>query len=93
MPFSGAAAGPGDGEGQNEMNLSMGYLKDYLTAWRAEADGVRIFFPDNVVSLRLEEWVAVVERLGAAAEVQQQYNSSESAAGQQQYRSNTAATH
>ena len=39
----------GDGEGQNEMNLSMGYLKDFLVAWRTEAEGVRVFFPDNVV--------------------------------------------
>jgi len=48
IPSSSLTSVAGDGEGQNEMNLSMGYLKDFLVAWRTEAEGVRVFFPDNV---------------------------------------------
>ncbi|KAG2426666.1 hypothetical protein HXX76_012977 [Chlamydomonas incerta] len=38
----------GDGEGQNEMNASMGYLKTFLGGFRSRAATTRIFFPDNV---------------------------------------------
>jgi hypothetical protein len=32
------------------MNASMGYLRQYLNAWRDNAGSVRVFFPDNIVS-------------------------------------------
>ncbi|KAG2451997.1 hypothetical protein HYH02_003039 [Chlamydomonas schloesseri] len=38
----------GDGEGQNEMNASMGYLKTFLGGFRSRAASTRVFFPDNV---------------------------------------------
>lgn len=47
IPSSGLTSVAGDGEGQNEMNLSMDYLRQYLNAWRDNAANVRVFFPDN----------------------------------------------
>eukprot|EP00198_Chlamydomonas_reinhardtii_P009381 XP_001698718.1 predicted protein [Chlamydomonas reinhardtii] len=38
----------GDGEGQNEMNASMGYLRTFLGGFRSRAASTRVFFPDNV---------------------------------------------
>ncbi|EFJ41431.1 hypothetical protein VOLCADRAFT_107711 [Volvox carteri f. nagariensis] len=38
----------GDGEGQNEMNASMGFLRQFLGAFRSRAASTRVFFPDNV---------------------------------------------
>lgn len=38
----------GDGEGQNEMNNSMDYLRKFLNAFRDDAATIRIFFPDDV---------------------------------------------
>ncbi|GIL78471.1 hypothetical protein Vretimale_17031 [Volvox reticuliferus] len=38
----------GDGEGQNEMNASMGFLRQFLGAFRSRAATTRVFFPDNV---------------------------------------------
>lgn len=40
----------GDGDGQNEMNWSMNYLKKYLNAFPEDASAIRVFFPDNIVS-------------------------------------------
>ncbi|KAG2500362.1 hypothetical protein HYH03_001936 [Edaphochlamys debaryana] len=38
----------GDGEGQNEMNASMGFLRQFLGGFRSRAASTRVFFPDNV---------------------------------------------
>lgn len=53
----------GDGEGQNEMNASMGYLRQYLNAWRDNAGSVRVFFPDNIVSSRQAGGDGAVQRI------------------------------
>ncbi|KAG1676213.1 hypothetical protein FOA52_006430 [Chlamydomonas sp. UWO 241] len=37
----------GDGEGQNEMNGTMKYLRKFLTAFSDQAESTRVFFPDN----------------------------------------------
>jgi hypothetical protein len=48
FPSAGLTAAQGDGDGQNEMNWSMGYLRQYLNAWSDQAAGIRVYFPDNV---------------------------------------------
>eukprot|EP00879_Flechtneria_rotunda_P006345 GHRR01006669.1.p1 GENE.GHRR01006669.1~~GHRR01006669.1.p1 ORF type:complete len:315 (+),score=91.74 GHRR01006669.1:319-1263(+) len=48
FPTAGLTAAQGDGDGQNEMNWSMGYLKKFLAAFSDEAESVRVFFPDNI---------------------------------------------
>jgi hypothetical protein len=50
FPSAGLQAAQGDGDGQNEMNWSMGYLRQYLNAFQDQAAGIRVFFPDNIVS-------------------------------------------
>lgn len=40
----------GDGDGQNEMNWSMNYLRKFLNSFQEEASSIRVFFPDNTVS-------------------------------------------
>lgn len=37
----------GDGEGQTEMNANLGFLRQFMNAWRSEQETTRIFFPDN----------------------------------------------
>mmetsp|Transcript_3177 Transcript_3177/g.5445 ORF Transcript_3177/g.5445 Transcript_3177/m.5445 type:complete len:319 (-) Transcript_3177:275-1231(-) len=37
----------GDGEGVNEMNASMGFLRQWLGAFREQAGQLRIFWPDD----------------------------------------------
>lgn len=39
----------GDGEGANEMNLSLGFLRQYLRIFQDRAAATRIFFPDEKV--------------------------------------------
>lgn len=39
----------GDGDGQNEMNWSMNYLKKFLNTFQDDAAAIRVFFPDNMV--------------------------------------------
>lgn len=51
FPSAGLTAAQGDGDGQNEMNWSMGYLRQYLNAFQDQADSIRVFFPDNIVSV------------------------------------------
>lgn len=48
FPSTTLSSSPGDGEGQNEMNASMEYLKQFLGGFRSRAATTRIFFPDNV---------------------------------------------
>lgn len=42
FPSAGLTAAQGDGDGQNEMNWSMGYLRQYLNAWQDQAAGIRV---------------------------------------------------
>ena len=37
----------GDGEGQNEMTYSMGYLRQFCRSFQQNAATTRIFFPDK----------------------------------------------
>ncbi|PNH10484.1 hypothetical protein TSOC_002810, partial [Tetrabaena socialis] len=48
FPSTSLSAVSGDGEGQNEMNASMGFLRQFLTGFRSRAATTRVFFPDNV---------------------------------------------
>eukprot|EP00878_Enallax_costatus_P006467 GHUV01006779.1.p1 GENE.GHUV01006779.1~~GHUV01006779.1.p1 ORF type:complete len:312 (+),score=85.97 GHUV01006779.1:437-1372(+) len=48
FPTAGLAAAQGDGDGQNEMNWSMSYLKNYLNGFQEDASAIRVFFPDNM---------------------------------------------
>lgn len=50
FPSAGLTAAQGDGDGQNEMNWSMGYLRRFLNAFQDQAASIRVFFPDNIVS-------------------------------------------
>ena len=43
------AACAGDGEGANEMNFSLGFLRQYLRIFQDRAAATRIFFPDEKV--------------------------------------------
>eukprot|EP00803_Ostreobium_quekettii_P010762 evm.model.scf_1809.2 EVM.evm.TU.scf_1809.2 scf_1809:10936-14172(+) len=49
FPAAGLSSVPGDGEGANEMTLSMGYLRKFCRMFElsGEAPGVRIFFPER----------------------------------------------
>lgn len=47
FPTSGLDSVSGDGEGQNEMNLSMDYIRRFLSAFRDKQEAVRVFFPDS----------------------------------------------
>ncbi|GAX83064.1 hypothetical protein CEUSTIGMA_g10490.t1 [Chlamydomonas eustigma] len=47
FPVGGLTGVQGDGEGQTEMNACMGYLRQFMNAWRQEASTTRIFFPDS----------------------------------------------
>lgn len=40
-PLAGPCSAPGDGEGMNEMNASMTYLRQFLGGFRWVADAVR----------------------------------------------------
>ncbi|KXZ45439.1 hypothetical protein GPECTOR_54g179 [Gonium pectorale] len=48
FPSTTLSAVSGDGEGQNEMNASMGFLRQFLGGFRSRAASTRVFFPDNV---------------------------------------------
>jgi len=47
FPSTSLASVQGDGEGMNEMNASMGFLRQLLSAFRDQAPGIRIFWPDQ----------------------------------------------
>ncbi|KAJ9521690.1 hypothetical protein QJQ45_015380 [Haematococcus lacustris] len=47
FPTAGLASVSGDGEGVNEMNASMRYLRAFLSAFKDSAAAVRIFWPDS----------------------------------------------
>lgn len=47
FPVAGLAAAQGDSDGQNEMNLCMGYLRQFLRAFADTAGSTRVFFPDS----------------------------------------------
>jgi hypothetical protein len=49
------------------MNQSMGYLRQYLNAWRDNAASVRVFFPDNIVSSRMPGMVLDAAAAAAVA--------------------------
>lgn len=42
-------ASAGDGEGQNEMTYSLGYLRQFCRSFQQNAASTRIFFPDKKV--------------------------------------------
>lgn len=51
--MAGLTAAQGDGDGQSEMNSSMSYLRQYLNTFDQQpGQKMRVFFPDNIVSIR-----------------------------------------
>ena len=60
FPTLSLTAAQGDGEGQNEMNASMDYLRKTLVAFQDRADRVRVFFPDQMELVRVLRWWVVV---------------------------------
>ncbi len=47
FPTLSLASSQGDGEGQNEMNASMDYLRKTLVGFQDQAATTRVFFPDQ----------------------------------------------
>lgn len=47
FPALSLTSAQGDGEGQNEMNASMDYLRKTLVAFQDQASSIRVFFPDQ----------------------------------------------